>query len=607
MARTRFPTLQQRISLVSVRGPSGVGSQEAVRTMNVLASNLDRMSNFFFKKASAIAEIEGAEFGAKNPITEQELKNQSLTVEDIENRLGDNNTVFGRASRKASLAILETELELSASRQFTDIISNAIENDQDVDSLADDLDAVTLQYSKLASQASPIVGKRLTASLNTTASSKYHSYTIKKANETLSKLKNTSEALVFEIQKNYSSKLEKIINETDSDKLATQIDQFKNIQKGALSYELNKFKRDAPTIIKFSNDFDSDHQQTLKDYVINVAKSNNSEYRILKALDSNNFKGINPKIKILLDKLTTTEKASLRDTINQNYKNREDLEETKENNLVKQNEEKTKTLVKDATISIDNGDENKARDLIKQLRILNETDKANELEVQLNKTDGIRTFDDQSDLEEINNKIANLSASFDTLDQYKNSFTPKTRASLQQKIEQIEKDEVKEIIGQIAGKLGFNINDEIPSGDPRFKYSQIVSRISSKLDIARKNAQREGKFFNARDFVDSIQNAEIELINIETFKKDKESFEYYFGIITADNQRDNPLLNVSINAGSRTKQDYETLLRFIENLNNMNKKERPKPFNTDPVDNYTGTITELKKLIENPLINRNDL
>ena len=86
MARTRFPTLQQRISLVPVRGPSGVGTQEAVRTMNVLSSNLDKMSNYFFKKAGTIAEIEGAEFGAKNAITEKQLRDQSLSGEELETK-----------------------------------------------------------------------------------------------------------------------------------------------------------------------------------------------------------------------------------------------------------------------------------------------------------------------------------------------------------------------------------------------------------------------------------------------------------------------------------------------------------------------------------------
>ena len=74
MVRPRFPTLQERLSLVRVTGPSGEGTRQAVQTMNVLSSNLDRMSNYFFKKAEAIAEIEGAEFGAKNPTNRRRIK-----------------------------------------------------------------------------------------------------------------------------------------------------------------------------------------------------------------------------------------------------------------------------------------------------------------------------------------------------------------------------------------------------------------------------------------------------------------------------------------------------------------------------------------------------
>ena len=603
MARSRYPSLTERISLGNIQGPSNIGVRESARTLDVLTNSLNQMSNFFMKKAEAEAEIEGAEFGAKNPITIQDLKNQSLSLEDIENRLGDKNTAFGQASRKASLSILETELELSANKQFAEIIAKAIEKDQDTDSLADDLDSVTLQYSKLASQVSPIISKRLTASLNTTASSKYHTYTVKKANEELANAKGKSDALVADLQNNYPSKLEKIINESDIENLDQEIEVFKKIQKDYLKYKFNEFKRSGPERIKFSKDFDNDHQQTLKDYVINLAKSKNSEYRILKALDSNNFKNINPKIKTVLSKLTTIERKSLRDTINENYKNRETLEETNQNNKLKENEELTKELVKEGTIANANGNAGRVQQIINELKSINETDEANKLEIELNKSDGVRTIDDQSDLREINDKIENISASFDTLAQYRNSLTPKTYASLAKKIENIEKDEVKEVVGDIAGSLGFNIDDQIPSGDPRFKYSQIVSRISSKLNIARKNAQREGKSFDAREFVNSIQNAEIQLINEETFKKDKESFEIYFNVI---NQ--NPLLGVDITPGSRTKQDYEKVLRLLEAVNNIEKKkDRPKPFNTDPVDSYTGTISELKKLIQNPLISRNDL
>ena len=74
MARTRYPSLTSRLGLSSIQGPSGVGARMASRTTDILTSELNKMSNFFLKRAEAQAEIEGAEFGAKNAITENHLR-----------------------------------------------------------------------------------------------------------------------------------------------------------------------------------------------------------------------------------------------------------------------------------------------------------------------------------------------------------------------------------------------------------------------------------------------------------------------------------------------------------------------------------------------------
>ena len=63
MARTRYPTLASRLQLSNIRGPSGIGAREASRTSDILQRELNKMSDFFTKRAVAQAEIEGAEFG----------------------------------------------------------------------------------------------------------------------------------------------------------------------------------------------------------------------------------------------------------------------------------------------------------------------------------------------------------------------------------------------------------------------------------------------------------------------------------------------------------------------------------------------------------------
>ena len=94
MVRPRFPTLQERLSLVRVSGPSGEGTRQAVQTMNVLSSNLDRMSNYFFKRAEVIAEIEGEEFGSANTPSVDEYQ-KAIDAGDDPLAKFDRTTKFG--------------------------------------------------------------------------------------------------------------------------------------------------------------------------------------------------------------------------------------------------------------------------------------------------------------------------------------------------------------------------------------------------------------------------------------------------------------------------------------------------------------------------------
>ena len=59
MARTRFQSLSSRIRLGNIQGPSGIGTREQARTLSLLSSELNKMSNFFFKRAEAEAQIQG--------------------------------------------------------------------------------------------------------------------------------------------------------------------------------------------------------------------------------------------------------------------------------------------------------------------------------------------------------------------------------------------------------------------------------------------------------------------------------------------------------------------------------------------------------------------
>ena len=350
MVRPRFPTLQERLSLVRVSGPSGEGTRQSVRTMNVLASNLDKMSNYFFKKAEAIAEIEGAEFGAKNPITEEELKNQSLTVEDIETRLGDPTTAFGRASRKASLAVLETELELSAKRLFSEEITKAITDEKDADDLAEGLDAITLQYSKLANDVSPILGQRLTASLNTTASSKFHEYSVKQANESIKKIKALQLAKINLQLDELPTVLNKMISEAKDEKEVLAILDTKNkqslvnLQKFNFINALAPYAKNVTTYNTNLKKFDDQVAKVKSNYILSQASIKGQEVKLARAVRKNNMQNVDYRIKAIVSSMTVEEKLELNKNLINQIDQRIQIDDKEDKIITKENEGKISDL-----------------------------------------------------------------------------------------------------------------------------------------------------------------------------------------------------------------------------------------------------------------------
>ena len=350
MVRPRFPTLQERLSLVRVSGPSGEGTRQAVQTMNVLSSNLDRMSNYFFKKAEAIAEIEGAEFGAKNPITEEELKNQSLTDDQIQTRLGDTTTVFGRASRKASLAVLETELELSAKRLFSKEITKAITDEKDADDLAEGLDAITLQYSKLANDVSPILGQRLTASLNTTASSKFHEYSVKQANESIKKIKAIQLAKINLKLDELPIVLNKMISEAKDEKEVLAILDTKNkqslvnLEKFNFINALAPYAKNVTTYNTNLKKFDDQVAKVKSNYILSQASIKGQEVKLARAVRNNNMQNVDYRIKAIVSSMTVEEKLQLNKNLINQIDQRIQIDDKEDKIITKENEGKISDL-----------------------------------------------------------------------------------------------------------------------------------------------------------------------------------------------------------------------------------------------------------------------
>ena len=173
--RSRYTGIQTQVGTRSYQGPSGIGMREAQRTSQMLTSALDGMSNYFFKKAGQQAEIAGAEYGAENPITVEQINESSLNGTDVAERF-DEDTIFGRSAKKIALESLGADLQLSANRQMSDLITLATTNGSDLSEVGADLKGIVNEYVKIAGSASPILARKLYATLGMSSSGLYTSY-----------------------------------------------------------------------------------------------------------------------------------------------------------------------------------------------------------------------------------------------------------------------------------------------------------------------------------------------------------------------------------------------------------------------------------------------
>lgn len=93
-----------------------------------ITSALDKMTDFAFERAVGKAKKEGVEFRMENPITSDQISAAMSQGRDIDEIVGDPDTIFGSASRATASAQLKTELEANARNEIA-AISAAINSD----------------------------------------------------------------------------------------------------------------------------------------------------------------------------------------------------------------------------------------------------------------------------------------------------------------------------------------------------------------------------------------------------------------------------------------------------------------------------------------------
>lgn len=136
-----------------------------------MSAKLDQMSNFFMKQAEGMAKIEGAEYGAANAPTKQQIEDAKAKGEEVEVP-GDKYSVYGRAARAASLEALYDDVTYTAKRKILSDLTSYEKQNLDPSLLQDQFDEMIQGYAATFDETSPALAKKFRAEMGIYAYSK---------------------------------------------------------------------------------------------------------------------------------------------------------------------------------------------------------------------------------------------------------------------------------------------------------------------------------------------------------------------------------------------------------------------------------------------------
>ena len=263
-----------------------------------LSSNLDRMAQTFYSNAVQTAKIEGAEYGALNAPTEQQLLDASESNTELD-FVGNNDSVFGRYARTATLEATSDRLTLMAKQSMSSIILKGKMNGTDPSEVAKELDSVTSGLSDVLDNESPVTAKKFKATMGIYANAEYKTYASKYITDKQAEFKTTW-TLNFDSTVNVN--LPKLIEAGITTKIPTDIKQdgktvYKNEQVVTTKEVLQKIKdklfstrpvgTTSAEILARSKQFDDQVLQSAKDIVNEAVFKNEDPYKMLKLIKDN--------------------------------------------------------------------------------------------------------------------------------------------------------------------------------------------------------------------------------------------------------------------------------------------------------------------------------
>tara|TARA_R100000697_G_scaffold75371_1_gene87663 strand:- start:825 stop:2666 length:1842 start_codon:yes stop_codon:yes gene_type:complete len=541
MARSRYPSLTERISLGNIQGPSNIGVRESARTLDVLTNSLNQMSNFFMKRAGVQAEIAGEEYASQNTPT---LESYKQSISDGQDPLAtyDRTTKFGASAFNVTATNLGNSLILNAKNQMNEEALKADKALTNPQEFSDKLDAIIMENVKLANSISPKISLQVGNDLSIKASGLYYKHGIKLNSQSINYLKTQANNILSNQLENLDDDIIAIINkENVTEKtISEQI-----WGKGGIKNILRAKHSSVAVGAKFES---TAHKNTMKEWDKKFLENVFSTAQIL-ATDSGigvstivdnlhrNKKTGDGRLDGLTSGLSVTQKNDLAKHLINIGKQKENAIKLKEEDDEINNDQKIVELEAELTNLINNaGDPDDITTKLLQLKnIVDMDDETNpwlRMTNLFNKADGKRLASDKKVFDDLDKKERDGSLTYKELNTNAKFLTTEDFGKLAKALEQNQSQGFSEARTILASSLQFNPEQQsYGETDPNYRKAQVFSNILGKLKREQieynKTKKEQDAPFNFLKRVEELATVEGDIIFQKIFEQKKKTAQYY--------------------------------------------------------------------------------
>ena len=555
----------------------GILEQEAVGQSQI-TKLLNTMSGFFYDQMAEKVVEEGQMYGATNPITMEELEKASLTGEDPTKRLGYGTK--GKAARSTAFQSVMSEIELQATRDFSEYITQAKTQELDPQEVADGLDAISLGYSNILKDVSPTDHIKLKGELSQITGGHFKGYINDLADIQITRDKATTAAEIESTLTKIPTHIDNILltpgkTEQDySDELVTRRTLTNNV---LLNEALTKGKYNVSQIQKLRETLDKEHLNSYKAKIIAISLQTGTTSNNTAKMTANKKTG-NSQIDAMLRQLNTEDRLKL---IKEMRQARED-EISFQKAIDDSDDENSKTKFAESKLAAYEAlDTNNIDEYSKQLIVMKTIDPDNkdifDIERKRVELGGRRLTSNPVEFDRLQILANKNILDFDELNKFRGELSKKDYDSLFTEVEKDKDDKIKEALRKVVELREF---DPLAERKEETKESRLYARLFGGLVDAQAEAQTELRSFNVKEWLAANvaeQNKEITaLVRKEKLGQLETTFESIKTTIET--------VELNLEVSEFSLQNLEKLLTFINTSDDGKIKRLKKVLKNNGID-----------------------